>query len=118
MVGQFIAQYGMEILYALIIAVAGFIGTAIKNIYKKYVNDQTKEKVVKTVVKAVKQLYSDLSGEEKLEIAIENITEMLIEKGITITELEIRMLIEAAIEEMKEKGGFSLFDNSKEVEAK
>ena len=103
MVGQFIAQYGMEILYALVLAIAGCIGTAIKNIYKKVVDDQTKEKVVKTVVKAVKQLYSDLSGEEKLEKAIENITAILAEKGITVTELEVRMLIESAIEEMKEK---------------
>lgn len=103
MVGQFIAQYGMEILYALVLAIAGCIGTAIKNTYKKVVDDQTKEKVVKTVVKAVKQLYSDLSGEEKLEKAIENITAILAEKGITVTELEVRMLIESAIEEMKEK---------------
>jgi LL-H family phage holin len=100
---QFIAEYGMAILYAVVTAIAGYIGTAIKNIYQKFINDQTKEKVVKTVVKAVKQLYSDLSGEEKLAKAIENITEILTEKGISITELEIRMLIESAVEEMKEK---------------
>lgn len=114
MFGQFIAQYGMEILYTLVLAAAGCIGTAIKNIYKKYVDDLTKEKVVKTVVKAMKQLYSDLSGEEKLLKAIENITEMLDEKGISITELEIRMLIEAAVEEMKENSGFLLFDETVE----
>lgn len=113
MIGQFITQYGMEILYALVLAIAGCIGTAIKNIYKKVVDDNTKEKVVKTVVKAVKQLYSDLSGEEKLNIAIDNITEMLIEKGITVTELEVRMLIEAAIEEMKENSGLTI--DSKEM---
>ena len=115
MFGQFIAQYGMEILYALVLAVAGCIGTAIKNIYKKHVDDQTKEKVVKTVVKAVKQLYSDMDGEQKLEIAIDNVTEMLAEKGITITELEVRMLIEAAVEEMKEKSGFTIFEDTEEM---
>lgn len=103
MLNEFITQYGVEILYAVVVAVGGYVGIAIKNIYQKYVNDKTKEKVVKTVVKAVKQLYSDLSGEEKLEKAVENISEMLLEKGISITELEIRMLIEAAVEEMKEK---------------
>ena len=99
---QFIAEYGVTILYTVITAVAGYIGIAIKNIYQNYVNDKTKEKVVKTVVKAVKQLYSDLNGEEKLSKAIENIMQMLNEKGILITELEIRMLIEAAVEELKE----------------
>lgn len=99
---QFIAEYGVTILYTVITAVAGYIGIAIKNIYQKYVDDKTKEKVVKTVVKAVKQLYSDLNGEEKLAKAIENIMQMLNEKGILVTELEIRMLIEAAVEELKE----------------
>lgn len=103
MLNEFINQYGVEILYAVVVAVGGYIGIAIKNIYQNYVNDKTKEKVVKTVVKAVKQLYSDLNGEEKLKKAVENISEMLLEKGIAITELEIRMLIEAAVEEMKEK---------------
>ena len=100
---QFISEYGATILYAIVTGVAGYIGLQIKSIYQKYINDKTKEKVVRTVVKAVKQLYSDLNGEEKLAKAISNITEMLAEKGIAITELEIRMLIEAAVEEMKEK---------------
>lgn len=102
MIQEFIAEYGMTILYTIVTAVAGYIGITIKSIYQNYVDDKTKEKVVKTVVKAVKQLYTDLSGDEKLQKAIENITEMLGEKGIIITELEIRMLIEAAVEEMKE----------------
>lgn len=100
---QFIAEYGTVIIYAVVTGIAGFIGLQIKTIYQKYINDKTKEKVAKTVVKAVKQLYKDLDGEDKLTIAIRNITEMLNEKGITITELETRMLIEAAVEELKEK---------------
>ena len=100
---QFISEYGATIIYAILTAIAGAIGIAIKNLYKKVVDNDTKEKVAKTVVKAVKQIYADLNGEEKLQKAIENITEMLMEKGITITELETRMLIEAAVEELKEK---------------
>lgn len=110
MIEQFIAEYGATIIYAIVTAIAGYIGIAIKNIYQDYVDDKTKENVVKTVVKAVKQIYSDLNGEEKLNKAIENITEMLDEKGIYITELEIRMLIEAAVHEMKESSGFLLYD--------
>lgn len=107
MLEQFVAEYGMTIIYAVVSAVAGYIGIVVKNIYQNYVNDKTKEKVVKTVVKAVKQIYADLDGPEKLQKAIENITEMLTEKGITVTELEVRMLIEAAIEEMKENAAIS-----------
>ena len=103
MFAEFVAEYGTTILYAVVTAIAGYIGIAIKTLYKKYIDDKTKEKVAKTVVKAVKQLYSDLNGEEKLAKAIENISEMLNEKGITASELEIRMLIESAVSEMKEK---------------
>lgn len=108
MLEQFIAEYGVTIIYAVVTAIAGYVGIAIKNVYQNYVNDKTKEKVVKTVVKAVKQLYHDMDGEQKLDIAIDNITEMLMEKGISITELEVRMLIEAAVEEMNENSGFLL----------
>lgn len=103
MFAEFIAEYGTTFLYTFVTAIAGYIGVTIKNLYQKYINDRTKEKVVATVVKAVKQLYSDLNGEEKLAKAIENISEMFAEKGITASELEIRMLIESAVSEMKEK---------------
>lgn len=101
MLNDFITQYGMEILYTIVMAVATYIGVTVKKIYQKHVNDNTKEKIVRTVVKAVEQMYKDLDGEEKLEKAIENITEMLREKGLSVTELEVKMLIEAAVTEMK-----------------
>ena len=46
-------------------------------------------------------MYKDLGGEEKLNLAITSMTEMLAEKGITISEIEIRMLLEAAVGEAK-----------------
>ena len=103
MLHEFLAEYGTTIMYTLVTAIAGYVGIAIKNAYQKYVNDKTKEKIVMTVVKAVKQLYGELSGEERLDKAIENISLMLGEKGIAATELEIRMLIESAVSEIKEQ---------------
>lgn len=94
---EFINQYGTQILYALLTAIAGYVGIAVKNLYQKYVNDKTKKSVAKIVVQGVEQIYKDLHGEEKLNKAIDAASEMLAEKGITITELEIRMLIEAAV---------------------
>ena len=98
---EFIAQYGLEILQAIVMGIIGFIGIAIKNVLKKQSDDKTKEKVVKTVVAAIEQMYSDLSGTEKYEKAVESITDMLNEKGISATELEVQMLIESCIKEMK-----------------
>ncbi|MCI6025942.1 MAG: phage holin family protein [Oscillospiraceae bacterium] len=50
---------------------------------------------------AVNQIYYDLDGPEKLQKAIESASEMLAAKGITVTELELRMLLEAAVNAAK-----------------
>lgn len=114
----FISEYGTTILYAILTALAGYIGIVAKRIYTKYVNDKTKQAVAKTVVQAVEQIYKDLHGEEKLNKALEAASEMLAEKGITITDLEMRMLIEAALAEFNkafEKEGSDDIENTAEA---
>lgn len=95
----FISEYGLLIIYTLLTAFAGFIGTQIKRLYEKHINTDRKRKVVETCVKAVEQLYSDLDGAEKLEKAKENILAMLSQESIEITELEMDMLIESVVAE-------------------
>ena len=99
MLAEFINQYGTEILYAIITAVAGYIGIVIKNACTKYINDKTKVAVAKTAVQFVEQVYKDLHGEEKLNEALEAASDMLAEKGITVSDLELRVLLEAAVAE-------------------
>lgn len=84
----------VEIVTSIAIAIISFLGLKIKNIIEEMIIDETKRKCVKSVVNAVNKLYSDLKGTEKLVKAQENIEEILKEKGITITELEMRILIE------------------------
>lgn len=108
----FIAEYGTMILYAVVTAIAGYLGIVVKRLYTKYVNDKTKQAVAKTVVQAVEQIYKDLHGEEKLNKALDSASEMLAEKGIAITDLELRMLIEAAVAEFN-----NAFNREDEAEA-
>lgn len=96
---NFINNYGTEILYAIFTAIAGYLGIMVKNLYQKHINDSTKKAVVKTCVQAVEQLYQDLHGEDKYNKVVESVTDMLNEKGITITDIEMKMLIEAAVGE-------------------
>lgn len=97
--GEIFATYALPVIAAAVTALAGFLGAQLKSLYQKYINDKTKEAVVRTCVKAVEQLYHDLGGPEKLEKAKEGIEEMLNEKGIPITELEMNLLIEAVVSE-------------------
>ena len=100
---NFFNLYGNDILYLIVTAVVtgvcGWLGVQVKALADKYLNDKTKKDVAKTVVQAVEQVYKDLHGKEKLDKAIESASEMLSEKGIVVTELELRMLIEAAVAE-------------------
>lgn len=102
---EFINTYGAAILKAIITAIAGYLGIVIKNLYTKIVNDKTKKDVVKTCVKAVEQIYTDIHGEEKLNKCIDSVVAMLGEKGISTTDTEVRMLIESAVNEFN--GGFN-----------
>lgn len=96
---EFINEYGMQILYAIITGIAGYIGIVIKNLVTKYLNDKTKRAVAKTAVGFVEQVYKDIHGEEKLNEALVAASQMLAEKGIVVTDLELRCLIEAAVGE-------------------
>ena len=108
MFAEFINQYGMQLIYAVITAIAGYIGIALKHIVKKYMDDKTKLAVAKTAVQYVEQVFQDLHGEEKLFQALEAASQMLLEKGITVTDLELRVLVEAAVAEFNKA-----FDKSK-----
>lgn len=97
--GEIFMTYGLPVIMAALTALAGFLGTQLKGLYQKYINDKTKEAVVRTCVKAAEQLYHDLSGPEKLEKAQEGVVQMLNEKGIPISELEMNLLIESVVSE-------------------
>lgn len=99
MFADFISEYGVQIMYTIITAIAGYIGIAIKSLVTKYINDKTKQAVAKTAVQFVEQVYKNLHGDEKLDAALTAASEMLAEKGITVSDLEMRVLIEAAVSE-------------------
>ena len=96
---EFVSAYGAAILRTVLTAIAGYIGIAVKNLYRKYINDETKQHVAKTAVKAVEQMYKDLYGEEKLQKALESASDILMTKNISISNTELRTLIEAAVAE-------------------
>ena len=100
---NFLNEYG--ILSMIITAVVGAVGTAIgfgvKWVYKNTIGDkikiETAKEIAAIVVKYTEQVWKDLHGEEKLDKALEAFSEMLAEKGITISNLEMRVYLESAL---------------------
>lgn len=102
MFAEFVNEYGLQIIYMIVTAIAGWLGIVIKNLATKYLNDKTKQSVARSAVKFVEQVYKDLHGEEKFNAALGAASEMLMEKGIHVSDLEMRVLIEAAVAEFNE----------------
>jgi hypothetical protein len=96
---EFINAYGLQLAWLVITAIAGYVGLVAKDLATKYLNDKTKRAIAKTVVQFVEQVYKDLHGEEKLNAAMVAFSDMLAERGIHVSELEMRVLLEAAVAE-------------------
>ena len=103
-------QYLTQIILALILALAAFLGAQIKALYKKYVTTEIKQAVCRTAVRFVEQVYQDIHGPEKLAQAMRKASELLEEYGITISETELVALLEAAVNEFND--AFHKTDNS------
>ena len=105
---NFLNEYGT--LSIVITAVVGAVGTALglffKRLYANTIGDKIKldtvKEIARVVVKFVEQVYKDIHGEEKLDKALEAFAEMLNNKGITISELEMRVYLESALAEFNE----------------
>ena len=100
MIVEFINQYGYDLLYAIVVAIGGFIGLCLKNLLTRLLNDKTKRDVAKKAVRYVEQVCKELHGDDKLNEALKATSQLLAEKGISITDLELRVLVEAAVNEM------------------
>lgn len=99
---NFLNEYGL--LSAIITGVASALGVLLKKVYDRtigaHIKDKIKREVAAQVVKYVEQVYKDLHGPEKLEKALEAAADMLNEKGIIISDLELRVLLESALAEL------------------
>ena len=102
MLVEIINMYGAEIIGTLLLALATVLGMVAKNLATKYLDTDTKRTMAKVVVQFVEQAYKELHGEDKLEAALVVLSEMLAEKKIKATELEMQVLIEAAVAEFNE----------------
>ena len=102
MFAEFVSTYGMEILVSILGIIGTVLGFIAKALVKKFLNDKTKQSIAKTCVLFVEQVFKNLHGEEKLTAALKRAAELLADKGIDCTALEMETLIEAAVAEFNE----------------
>lgn len=113
LITELISEYGVEILMAIITFVATYLGAYLKKVLTKWLNNKTKQDIANTCVKAVEQIYKNLRGEEKLQEALKAASEMLQSENIAVTDIELRMLIEAAVAEFNGAFNSTTAENAK-----
>ncbi len=101
MFAEFLQQYGLELLAALVSILFGYLGIALKTMTRKFLDSETKVQVAGTVVRFVQQVYQDLDGPAKYEKALQEASSLLSRYGIPTSPEELRPLLEAAVNEMK-----------------
>ncbi len=94
---SFINEYGLSLIHSIMAIIVSYITVQVKKILEKHTNDKTKKEVVSMVCQAINQLYPNECGQNKLNLAITNAKEILAEKGINISDLELRMYIESTV---------------------
>lgn len=63
-------------------------------------NFETAKKVVATTVRYVEQVYTDIHGEKKFHAALNSATNALHQRGIEVTQEQLKHLIEDAVHTM------------------
>lgn len=100
---EFIQNNSSEILTLLVTlfgSVFTFIGAMIKKKYTEIADDKTKKEIVDNTVKYVEQICATckkMSSEEKKQMAKEKAINWLAEKKINVSDTELDILIEAAV---------------------
>lgn len=98
---EFTKDYGLTIIHSIVMGVFSYIALDIKKVYKSHMQDKTKKEVVDKVCNYVNEIYPNSTGEDKLSIALTSTKEILKEKGITISDLELKVLLHNSIHIIK-----------------
>lgn len=93
----------MKLLGVLIGLLIYVVTSKIKETFKKQLENDIIKNIVDHTVKYVEQVFKDIHGKEKLDKAKEVVYKLLNEKGIQMSDSELEILIESAVNTLNEK---------------
>lgn len=99
---EILNAYGMELLKAIVLLIAGTLGLIACKLANRYLNTETKRTLARTGVLFVEQVFSDLHGEQKMAKFLEYVEAQLKRYGIKFDAKEMRALGEAFLAEFNE----------------
>mgnify|MGYP002626893307 CR=1 FL=1 len=106
-----------DVLLAIVTGIVGYLGVLIKKVLDERLDTKQKKDVARDTARYVEQVCKDLDGAEKAEAFDRAAAEMLTDKGTTITDLELKVLREAAVNELNATDWKDSFEEPSEKEA-
>lgn len=95
----FVYTYGSQILLLILCILFGSLGFLARRVADRFLTNETKRTIARTVVQYVEQVWKDLHGKDKLHKALETASKLLNDKKIPFTVEELEVLLEAAVAE-------------------
>ena len=94
---NFVTDYGFHIIATAITGILSYIGVNIKNTLKQYYQHKLEKEEAEMVYHEIEELYPNLTKEEKIQKMVTVLGQILKEKKIQVTNLELQILIESTI---------------------
>ena len=94
---EIVSTYLIPALMTILTGVATWLGTKIKKVIEEKAKNEKVKDIIYDVVKYVQQTSKDLTGSEKFEIAVRESTKWLNSKGIYVSDLELKIMIESTV---------------------
>ena len=97
---EIITTYLIPALMTILTGVATWIGTKIKKVIEEKATNEKVKNIIYDVVRYTEQTSKELYGSDKFQKSVDEATEWLNAKGIHIAEYELKIMIEAAVNEL------------------
>ena len=95
----------IDIITTLLLLFVSYVGVKIKALYENKVKNEQVKDIIEKIVMYVEQKGKELTSNEKYDVALSKASEWLDEKHIKISETELEIFIESAVQNLygKEK---------------
>ena len=88
----------IEIVTTLLLAFISYVGVKVKSLYESKVKNEQIKDIIEKIVMYVEQKGKELTSSEKYDVALSKASEWLCEKHIKMSETELEILIESAVQ--------------------
>ena len=101
----------------ILTAIASYVAIKIKNTLELKATDETKQMIAKKVVAYIDQTMKEAAGGDKFNNAIITASQWLAERKIDVSEIELKILIESAVNAARKEFG-KIENNNIEIDNK